>query len=113
MPRCRLTRHRAVRHPRACRYFRTRHALDKPQDQCLPIGVGETPDRIEDGGGLAFAISFGDSALGFVVGRVIGQLVLWHANAGSSHSPDCERSPPASLQSFRFHAVLTAGGAPS
>src|SRR5579863_929140 len=67
--------HGAVREPGSRGYFRTGHALDKPQDQSLSIGIGKVPDRVEDYGGWDFMISWGDSAVDFFAKRVVRQLV--------------------------------------
>jgi len=69
---------RPVRHPGTCCNLRAGHALHKAQNQCLPVGIGQAPDRFENLGGPSFMISAGISAPAIVIRRVIPQLILWH-----------------------------------
>ena len=74
----------AVRQSGAIRYFRTGHTLDKPQDQCLAIRVGEGPDRVEDCGRLDFVFGMSGSTAEILVPRVVYVIgvildgILWH-----------------------------------
>jgi hypothetical protein len=69
---------RALRHSGACRYFRTGHTLDEPQDQCLPVGRGQASDRVEDCYGQVLKISASISGPDIASRRIIGQSILWY-----------------------------------
>jgi len=101
--------HGTVRHTGASRYFRTGQALDQSQDQCLSIGVGQAPDRIEDCGGRAFMFSTRASPAEIFVRRIIREWILWHRTpvvvirqiAGDRRQPTPKASDSRSVESRR------------
>jgi hypothetical protein len=67
---------RPVRPSGACRDLRTGHALDKAQNQCLPVCIRQAPYRFENLGGRAFMIPAAISAPDLVLRLVIRQMIL-------------------------------------